>query len=115
VRLATNAALDIGLHTGELTDEQATQLLVDGAFQQRTEAEGKLIRAKVTSGQLSSYFVGGAELADLRADVEAREGVDFDARAFHQRVLSHGTPTVAMVADALADDAPIHRPFQASA
>jgi hypothetical protein len=115
VRLATNAALDIGLHTGELTDEQATQLLVDGAFQQRTEAEGKLIRAKVTSGQLSSYFVGGAELADLRADVEAREGVDFDVRAFHQRVLSHGTPTVAMVADALADDAPIHRPFQASA
>ncbi len=115
LRLATNASLDIGLHTGELTDEQATQLLVDGAFQQRTEAEGKLIRAKVTSGQLSSYFVGGAELADLRADVEAREGVDFDVRAFHQRVLSHGTPTVAMVADALADDAPIHRPFQASA
>ena len=115
LRLATNASLDIGLHTGDLGDDQALDLLVNGAFQERTEAQGKLIRAKVTSGQLSSYFVGGSELADLRRDVEGREGPAFDLRRFHQRVLSHGTPTVGMIADALADDAPVHRPFQASA
>lgn len=115
LRLATNASLDVGLHTGDLGDEEALDLLVRGSFQERTEAQGKLIRAKVTSGQLSSYFVGGAELTDLRREVRDREGAAFDLRRFHQRVLSHGTPTVGMIADALADDAPVHRPFRASA
>jgi hypothetical protein len=30
-------------------------------------------------------------------------------------VLSHGTPTTAMVAEALADDAPVRRPFARTA
>ena len=115
LRLATDASLDVGLHTGDLGDEQAVDLLVGGALEERREAQGKLLRAKVTAGQLSSYFVGGAELGDLRREVEDREGAAFDPRRFHQRVLSHGTPTVGMIADALADDAPVHRPFQASA
>jgi uncharacterized protein (DUF885 family) len=115
LRIATNALLDAGLHAGDLGDDAALELLVDGAFQERSEARGKLVRAKVTSGQLCSYFVGGEEVGALRAEVEAREGAAFDLRAFHQRVLSHGTPTVGIVRDALDDDAPIHRPFRATA
>ena len=111
LRIATNALLDIGLHAGELADTDALRLLTCTAFQERAEAEGKLVRAKVTSGQLSSYFVGGEELTDLRHAEERRLGSAFDVRQFHQRVLSHGTPTTAIVADALADDAPVHRPF----
>lgn len=112
LRLAINASLDVGLHAGDLDDAGAMELMLDHAFQERAEAEGKLVRAKVTSGQLCSYFVGGAELGDLRAEVEVSEGPGFDLRGFHQRLLSHGTPTVAVVADALADDAPASRPFQ---
>jgi hypothetical protein len=115
LRIATNALLDVGLHAGELADEDALSLLTFNAFQERAEAEGKLVRAKVTSGQLCSYFVGGEELADLRIEVERREGRDFDVRRFHQRVLSHGTPTTPMVADALRADAPVRRPFAESA
>lgn len=112
LRLAINASLDVGLHSGDLNDGAAMDLMLRHAFQERAEAEGKLVRAKVTSGQLSSYFVGGAELEDLRAEVEGRQGPAFEVRSFHQRVLSHGTPTVAIIADALADDAPAHRPFR---
>lgn len=115
LRLAANAILDVGLHSGDLDDAGALELLERSAFHDRAEAEGKLVRAKVAAGQLSSYFVGGAELADLRRSVEEKEGAAFDVRGFHQRVLSHGTPTVGIIADALADDAPIHRPFRAIA
>jgi hypothetical protein len=115
LRIATNALLDVGLHAGDLDDATALQLLTGPAFQERPEAEGKLTRAKVTSGQLCAYFVGGEEVTDLRHEVERTEGAGFDLRAFHQRVLSHGTPTVAMVADALRDDAPAYRPFARSA
>jgi hypothetical protein len=115
LRIATNALLDVGLHAGSLPDDDALGLLTRVAFQERTEAIGKLVRAKVTSGQLCSYFVGGEELADLRTEVERREGPDFDLHAFHQRALSHGTPTVPIVADALRHDSPSRRPFLVSA
>jgi uncharacterized protein (DUF885 family) len=104
LRIATNALLDVGLHAGSLTDTEALQLLTGFAFQERAEAEGKLQRAKVTSGQLTSYFVGGEEFADLRRLTERAEGGRFDLAGFHRRVLAHGTPTVAIVAAALADD-----------
>jgi hypothetical protein len=111
LRIAANAVLDVGLHTGDLDDERAVGLLVEDAFQERAEAVGKLTRAKVTSGQLCSYFVGGAELGDLQAETHAREGSRFDLRRFHRRVLSHGTPTVDVLRRALADDGVERRPF----
>jgi hypothetical protein len=111
LRIAANALLDVGLHAGDLDDAGALELLTCTAFQERAEAEGKLVRAKVTSGQLCSYFVGGEELGDLRREVEATAGPGFDVRAFHDGVLSHGTPTVSVVRDALRDGAPLRRPF----
>jgi uncharacterized protein (DUF885 family) len=114
LRVATNALLDVGLHAGDLADDDAVRLLTCTAFQEATEARGKLVRAKVTSGQLCAYFVGGEELADLHSEVRARERTAFDARSFHQRLLSHGTPTTAIVARALRDDAPARRPFAAA-
>lgn len=115
LRIATNALLDVGLHAGDLSDGEALALLVSDAFQERAEAAGKLVRAKVTSGQLCAYFVGGEEMEDLRVEVQEREGPAFDLLGFHHRVLSHGTPTVGMVRGALRDDAPVHRPFRVSA
>jgi uncharacterized protein (DUF885 family) len=115
LRIASNALLDVGLHAGDLDDDGALELLTRTAFQERAEAEGKLVRAKVTSGQLCSYFVGGEEMCDLRREFEAAAGAGFDQRAFHQAVLSHGTPTVSIVRDALLDDAPVRRPFATGA
>ncbi len=115
LRIATSALIDVGLHAGELVDDEAVDLLTGAAFEGRSEARGQVLRAKVTSGQLSSYFVGGEELTDLRAEVARREGPGFDQRDFHQRVLSHGTPTVPLIAEALAHETPIHRPFAATA
>lgn len=114
LRLAANALLDIGMHAGDLDDVGARTLLLESAFQEPAEAEGKLVRAKVTSGQLCAYFVGGEELADLEADTVQRRGGGFDRRTFHQQLLAHGTPSTAIVREALrAGDAgtPPRRPF----
>ncbi len=115
LRIAATALVDVGLHAGKLTEQEATDLLVRSAYQEPAEARATVLRAQVTAGQLSSYFVGGEELTDLRVQVEARAGAGFDVRPFHQRLLSHGTPTVSVVATALADEAPAHRPFAATA
>ena len=114
LRVAANALLDVGLHSGGLTDEGAREMLTGLAFQEAAEVEGKVRRAKVTSGQLCSYFVGAEEFADLERAVAAREDPAHDVATFHRRLLSHGTPTVAIVAEALADHAPTLRPFAPS-
>lgn len=111
-RIAVNALLDVGLHSGELDDDGAMALMTGRAFQEEAEAGGKLVRAKVTAGQLSSYFVGGAEMGDLRAEVRSSRGAAFDVHAYHQQVLSHGTPTVAIAREAvLRDDPEVRQPF----
>lgn len=106
LRAVANALLDQGLHVAGWDDDRAFDLLCGRAYQERAEATGKLVRGKVTAGQLSSYFVGGEEMADLRRDVEAAQAAAFSARAFHDAVLSHGTPPFAVLRRALLGDEP---------
>lgn len=106
MRAVANALLDQGLHVHGWDDDTAMGLLVGRAYQERSEAAGKLQRAKVTAGQLSTYFVGGAAIADLRADVAAARGTGFDARAFHRDVFAQGAPPVPVLRRALLDGAP---------
>lgn len=103
LRIATNAMLDVGLHAGDLDDPGALELLVNGAFQSEQEAAGKLLRAKISVGQLGSYFIGGEEVGDLRRAVETSEGDAFDVRDFHRRLLAHGTPSLDVLSGALAE------------
>lgn len=111
MRVAANALLDVSLHVNGTAEDEARALL-QGAFQEEQEAAGKVTRGQVTAGQLCSYFVGGVEMWDLRRGEEARLGADFDERTFHHRVLSHGTPTITILRDTLADPAAeVRRPF----
>jgi len=114
LRTAANALLDLGLHAASMTDDDAMALLTGAALQGTEEAQAKLRRAKLTCAQLSSYYAGYAELEALRRSERARVGTAFDLGTFLRRTLSHGTPTVAIVADAMADDAPARRPFAAT-
>ena len=106
LRVAANALLDIGMHAGDLDDARATELLATQAFQQEAEVRGKLLRAQVTAGQLSAYFVGGSQVRSLRDEVVAARGDAFDEAAFHRELLAHGTPPVSVVRAALLAGAP---------
>lgn len=115
LRVAANALLDVGLHVRGLDDEQAIRLLVERGLQSRSEAESKLVRGKISSGQLSSYFAGGAEIADLLDERRQAEGASFSIDGFHDRLLSHGTPTLPVMREALRDPTAVARhPFAAS-
>lgn len=91
LRAVVNALLDHRMHCGAMTDAQALDLLVGRAFQTEGEALGKIIRAKQSSCQLSTYFVGRTAFYRLRQDVQRAEGERFDLGRFHEAVLAHGT------------------------
>jgi uncharacterized protein (DUF885 family) len=95
MRLPVNAIIDQDFHTGNLTREQAMELMTKGAFQQEREAAGKWVRLQLSSAQLPTYFVGYQEWLDFRAAAEKRRG--FNIRRFHDEALSHGSPTVRFV------------------
>lgn len=101
MRAVANALLDQGLHVHGWSDEEAMRLMTAQAHQERSEAVGKLVRGKVTAGQLSTYFIGGEEMADLRCAVEAAQGHDFSALEFHRAVLAQGSPPFSVLRRAL--------------
>jgi uncharacterized protein (DUF885 family) len=90
LRAVVNAILDEKLHCTDMTDEQATDLLVSQAFQTEAEAAGKLIRAKQTSCQLSTYFAGRTAFYRLRQAIAREQGARFELGRFHEAVLGQG-------------------------
>lgn len=65
LRAVTNALVDVGVHAGTMTEDEAIELMVDGGFQEEAEARAKWDRARLTSTQLSTYFVGSMAMWDL--------------------------------------------------
>ena len=100
LRLAANAILDHGVHAGQLDEAAALALMKDEAFQEDGEAVGKWKRAQLSSAQLSTYFYGFTELLKLRRIAEAQPG--FTERAYHDRLLSWGSPAMKYVRQLLA-------------
>jgi uncharacterized protein (DUF885 family) len=90
LRLLANTILDVRLQTMGMTDEQAMELMTRQAFQTQAEAEGKLQRAKLSSTQLPTYYVGLRAWQDLRRKYEAKKGKAFDMLAYHNLVLDQG-------------------------
>jgi uncharacterized protein (DUF885 family) len=107
LRTVTNAIMDSAIHVDGMTREEAMKLMVETGFQEEREAAGKWVRAQLTATQLSTYFVGYQEHADMRAEAERRAGERFDLKAYHDSVLSFGSPPVRLVR-ALLFDEPIH-------
>lgn len=94
LRSTCNTILDYSVHVKDMTKEQAMQLLVNEAFQQQAEAEGKWKRVSVTQVQLCSYFTGYTEIYDLREDLKKKLGDRFNLKAFHEKFLSYGSAPV---------------------
>jgi len=90
-RAVINAILDNKMHCENISDDEAMKFLVERGFQTEAEAVGKILRAKQSSTQLSTYFVGRTAFYRLRQAVERKQGDAFDLAKFHQAVLNHGT------------------------
>jgi uncharacterized protein (DUF885 family) len=123
LRAAINALIDGAIHTQGMTEEEAISLLVDGGFQEADEARAKYLRARLTSTQLSTYFLGSLEMWEVEEEARRRAAVaagagagavpaqriaggmgqtpGFDYRAHLESVISYGAPPIKWVRKAL--------------
>jgi uncharacterized protein (DUF885 family) len=97
LRAIANAILDQSIHAGNMSEQEAMSLMMKEAYQQEGEAVAKWKRARLTSAQLSSYFVGVSEHLDLREAETKKLGNQFDLKKYHDQVISYGSPPVKYV------------------
>jgi uncharacterized protein (DUF885 family) len=82
------------MHCANMTDNEALKFLTEGAYQTDGEVRLKIIRAKQSSTQLSTYFVGRMAHYRARQQVERELGDKFDLGRYHEAVLDHGSVPV---------------------
>ena len=97
LRVISNAILDIKMHTMNMSDQQAMDVMTKESFQTQAEADGKLQRAKLSSTQLPTYYVGIREWFALREKYQAAAGKTFNLLKFHDLVLDEGPLPVPVV------------------
>jgi uncharacterized protein (DUF885 family) len=102
LRSTCNTILDYGVHVNNLSKEDAMHLLVNEAFQQKAEAEGKWKRVSVTQVQLCSYFTGYSEIYDFREELKKKEGDKFNLKQFHEKFLSYGSAPVKYIKELMS-------------
>jgi uncharacterized protein (DUF885 family) len=97
LRAICNAILDQSIHAGNMSEQEAMDLMTKEAYQQEGEAVAKWKRARLTSAQLSTYFVGATEHLDLRAAEQKKLGDQFNLKKYNNQVISYGSPPVKYV------------------
>ncbi len=97
LRAICNAILDQSIHAGNMSEKEAMDLMTKEAYQQEGEAVAKWKRARLTSAQLSTYFVGATEHLDLREAEQKKLGNDFNLKKYNDQVISYGSPPVKYV------------------
>jgi uncharacterized protein (DUF885 family) len=97
LRAVTNANIDSAIHVDGMTRDEAMKLMIEGGSQEEREAAGKFVRAQLTSAQLSTYFVGYQEHAEMRNAVKTEWGDEFTLRRYHGQALFYGSPPVKYV------------------
>ena len=126
LRAVVNAIIDVRIHTMDMTSDEAVALMVGGAFQERAEAVAKDERARLSSTQLVTYFLGSLGMWEIedaarrRAAAGAGAGEDavaaprvvggypatpgFDERAHLEAVIAHGAPPIPILRRILLGD-----------
>lgn len=92
LRSLINTIIDIRLQTTDWSEEDAIALMTGKGFQEESEARGKLVRAKLGSVQLTSYFAGHLAIENILAEYRALKGDDFRWKEFNQRLVGAGSP-----------------------
>jgi Bacterial protein of unknown function (DUF885) len=91
LRAVANSMLDYQMHCQQVSDDEAMKFLMQDAFQSEGEAKLKIIRAKQSSVQLCTYFVGRMAHYRLHQQIERELGGKFSLAAYHNAVIAPGS------------------------
>jgi hypothetical protein len=106
LRVIINTIIDVGLHTRTMTEQEALDLMIHGGFQEESEARNKIVRASVTSVQLTTYFVGVEGIWEVERLYKEKMKDKFDRKTFNEKVLSFGNPPLDLLKEMVLAEEP---------
>lgn len=87
---AIRLVVDVGLHSGRMTREQAIQYMTENQSTSEEEAVSAIERYMAYPGQALCYKVGSLTIRALRDKYQQQLGSKFDIAAFHDEFLKDG-------------------------
>jgi uncharacterized protein (DUF885 family) len=101
---AARIGVDVNLHTGRWTFEQAVKHFMEAGGLDREAAEGEAAGAASEPSQKITYMVGKVQIMRLLGKYRDREGARFRLGAFHDALLASGSLPLSIVEWLLLDD-----------
>lgn len=97
---SARVVVDSGLHTRGMSFDAAVDLMCDAVKLDRRMAAGEVRRYTTFNNPTypSAYLLGKLAIQTLRSQWQAQQGEAFTLKSFHDRLLSYGSPPVALVA-----------------
>lgn len=99
IRMCARAIVDVELHHGRMTLDDATRFYEQTAGMAAGAASAEAVKNSMFPGAALMYLVGTDSIHALRQATARRQGSDFQLRAFHDRVLSYGSVPVRLVGE----------------
>jgi len=96
--------VDVNLHTGKWTFEQAVKYFMDAGGLDREAAEGEAAGAASSPHQKISYIIGKWQIMNLLGKYKDRQGENFRLGQFHDDLIKNGSLPVSIVEWILLDD-----------
>ena len=96
-RLLARAVVDIGLHEGSLSFEDAAAIYRDRVGMTDEAARAETCKNSMFPGTAVMYWLGTDGLHELRRERERVDGAAFSLQRFHDRLLSFGSIPVPLV------------------
>jgi hypothetical protein len=104
LRMAARALVDVRLHTGRLSLDQAAAFYHERVGMAPAAAKSEAVKNSLFPGTALMYLMGTDTIRQLRDELSARRG--FQLGAFHDRLLSYGSVPAALVAERMRENEP---------
>jgi uncharacterized protein (DUF885 family) len=96
--------VDVNLHTGKWTFEQAVKYFMDAGGLDREAAEGEAAGAASSPHQKISYIIGKWQIMNLLGKYKDKQGDNFKLGQFHDDLIKNGSLPVSIIEWILLDD-----------
>jgi hypothetical protein len=97
LRMCSRSIVDIRLHQGRMSLEDAVQFYTENAGMSREFAESEAVKNSMNPGAAVIYLLGREEIKQLRNQMETRLGKRFSLKQFHDEFLAYGSIPVTLI------------------
>jgi len=102
VRFLARAIVDIELHQGSMSLDDATRFYVDRVGMTAEPARGEAVKNSMFPCTAIVYWLGTETIRSLRSALERKRGARFSLKSFHDELLEHGSIPVPLIAQLLS-------------